>query len=37
MIKGGAGFVLPKYKNTEFIKIHVGNHFGVIDIVGSML
>ena len=37
LIKGGSGFVLPKYKNTAYIKINTGHHFGVIDIVGSML
>jgi len=29
--------VLPKYKNTAFINIDVGAHFGIIDIVGSVL
>jgi hypothetical protein len=37
LIKGKAGFVLPKYKNTTYIEIIVGTHFGIIDIVGSML
>ena len=37
LIKGKAGFVLPKYKNTTFIEISVGTQFGIIDIVGSIL
>lgn len=37
MIKGKAGFVLPKYKNTVYILINQGATFGVIDIVGSVL
>lgn len=35
LIKGKASFVLPRYKNTSYINIKNGNHFGVIDIVGS--
>jgi hypothetical protein len=35
LIKGRASFVLPRYKNTPYIKIKEGNHFGIIDIVGS--
>ena len=27
--------MLPRYRNTPYISIGVGNHFGVIDIVGS--
>lgn len=37
LIKGKCGFVLPKYKNTTYIEISIGDHFGVIDIVGSIL
>ena len=37
LIKGKCGFVLPKYKNTTYIEISVGDHFGIIDIVGSIL
>ena len=37
LIKGKAGFVLPKYQNTTYIDINVGAHFGIIDIVESML
>lgn len=28
---------MPKYKNTTFIEIYVGAHFGIVDIVGSIL
>lgn len=37
LTKGKAGFVLPKYKNTTYIEIPLGAHFGIIDIVGSIL
>lgn len=37
MIKGKCGFVLPKFKNTTYIEISVGAHFGIIDLVGSIL
>jgi CRP-like cAMP-binding protein len=37
LIKGKCGFVLPKYKNTAYIEIPHGSHFGIIDIVGSIL
>jgi len=37
LIKGRAGFVLPKYKNATYIEISVGAHFGIVDIVGSIL
>ena len=37
LVKGRAGFVLPKYKNATYIDIDVGSHFGIIDIVGSIL
>lgn len=36
LVKGKAGFVLPKYNNTTYINIHVGQHFGIIDIVYSV-
>ena len=35
MIVGEAAFVLPSFKNTMYILIESGDHFGVIDIVGS--
>jgi len=37
LIKGNAGFVLPKYRNTVYIEIQVGSNLGIIDIVGSIL
>lgn len=37
LTRGKAGFVLPKYKNTTYIEIPLGAHFGIIDIVGSIL
>jgi hypothetical protein len=35
LIRGKASFVLPRFKNAQYIKINLGNHFGIIDIVGS--
>lgn len=35
MIKGSASFVLPSMRNTRYIRINKGDHFGIIDIVGS--
>jgi hypothetical protein len=35
--KGAANFVLPIVKNYPYISIEHGDHFGVIDIVGSQL
>lgn len=34
---GKAGFVLPKYRNTTYIDIEEGDHFGIIDIIASIL
>lgn len=34
LIKGSAGFVLPLYDNVKYVGINVGDHFGVIDIIG---
>jgi CRP-like cAMP-binding protein len=34
LIKGTAGFVLPLYDNAKYVNINVGDHFGVIDIIG---
>ena len=36
LIKGKAAFVLPSYENTRYIDINSGNHFGVMDIIGSV-
>ena len=35
MISGVAGFVLPSFKCCAYIQIHDGDHFGVMDIIGS--
>jgi hypothetical protein len=29
--------VLPRFENTCYIKLKPGNHFGLIDIVGSAM
>lgn len=34
---GKSGFVLPKYRNATYIEIPEGKHFGIIDIVHSVL
>jgi CRP-like cAMP-binding protein len=34
LIDGVASFVLPSFDNTRYINIEVGDHFGVIDIMG---
>jgi hypothetical protein len=33
---GEAGFVLPRFRNSVFIKICKGDHFGHLDIAGSL-
>lgn len=35
LIKGTASFVLPLYDDAKYVNINVGDHFGVIDIIGS--
>ena len=35
MLSGKASYVLPFYSNTSYIDIDIGDHFGVIDIIGS--
>ena len=35
--KGIANFVLPIVKNYPYIRIEIGDHFGVIDIIGTQL
>ena len=37
MKEGSCGFVLPKHENIKYINIDLGTHFGVIDIVGTLL
>jgi len=34
-MSGESAFVLPSFDNTKYINIGVGDHFGIIDIVGS--
>jgi hypothetical protein len=36
IMKGMAGFVLPFFKNVAYIEVEEGDHFGVMDIIGSM-
>ena len=33
MIQGVAGYVLPRFENTVYIKIEKGDHFGHVDLV----
>lgn len=33
MVKGLAGYVLPKFENTVYIKIEEGDLFGHVDLV----
>ena len=35
LIDGAAAFVLPSFRNTKYIKIEKGDHFGIIDFIGS--
>lgn len=35
LVKGQASFVLPKYENTKYINIEIGDLFGLIDLIGS--
>jgi hypothetical protein len=35
MLSGKACFVLPFYSNSSYIDIDIGDHFGIIDIIGS--
>lgn len=37
LTQGKCGFVLPKYKNATYIEIGDGQHFGIVDIVHSLL
>ena len=34
---GQGGYVLPKHRNIMYIKFPMGDHFGIVDIVGSFL
>ena len=35
MIAGLAAYCLPAYRNTKFIEVEVGDHFGITDIIAS--
>ena len=35
MIKGKSSYVIPFFDNVPYIKMNVGDHFGIVDIVGS--
>ena len=37
VINGMASFVLPSYENTSYVNINKGNHFGIMDILGSIV
>jgi CRP-like cAMP-binding protein len=34
---GNCGFVLPKFDNTKYVNVKLGNNFGIEDIVGSII
>ena len=34
---GECGYVIAKYRNSKYIDIPTAYHFGVIDIIGSVL
>ena len=36
MIQGYAAFVHPSFRNTRYISIENGDHFGILDIVGTV-
>jgi hypothetical protein len=36
-MSGQAHFVLPKHDDARYIALTTGVHFGIIDIVGSVL
>jgi hypothetical protein len=37
MKEGSCAFVLPKYENAKYINVTVGYHFGMEDLVGSII
>lgn len=37
MLSGNANYVLPSYDNVGYIDIKIGDHFGIIDIIGSSI
>jgi hypothetical protein len=32
LVEGSAGYVLPRFENKEYVRIHVGEHFGHVDL-----
>jgi hypothetical protein len=37
MLSGKANYVLPSFDNVGYIGIDIGDHFGIIDIIGSAI
>ena len=35
MVSGSASYILPSFNNSGYIKISIGDKFGLIDITGS--
>lgn len=35
--KGSCSMVLPKFDNKAYLKVEIGNTFGVVDIMGSCI
>ena len=35
MVQGSAGYVIPRFDNTVYSKIELGDHFGHIDLGGN--
>jgi len=35
--EGSCGFVLPKHNNVKYINVDIGQYFGIMDIVCSVL
>jgi hypothetical protein len=33
MTKGEACYVLPSYQNNQYVRIQMGDHFGLIDLI----
>jgi hypothetical protein len=34
--EGACGFVIPKHNNIKYVNVQKGNHFGFVDILGSI-
>jgi hypothetical protein len=37
MLSGKANYVLPSFDNVGYIEIDIGDHFGILDIIGSAI